>query len=576
MRSSRPRGAAARIKAGSLLVAAAFGACDGRAVPQPTTAAAAPEPRLRSYPLAEEREFDLALLVDGAAEAALIAKTNGALVVTIEQDGGATAEIRVELAGDGSPCQFVLPGAKPRAVRLRSTLPAGVELASLRVRDQPQEIGGGDAAGAWRGRSVAVVVCDALHAAHLSCYGADQPTSPQIDALARDGVRFAAFRSQTAWTVPSVATLFTGATQEAHGVRDVGQVLAATWPTLAEAFAAAGYATAAFVQNKLVTRETGLDRGFDEWREYPGESRNLLLPELEAFLAAPRNRPLFLYVHLLPPHAPYQPPPEFAGRFGQPKGAIDGGVRSLGELAQREPKASDPHVVTLRGLYRNHVAYGDALAGTVARAFLGRDPDRAALLLLSDHGEAFGQHEAVGHNVQVFDEMVHVPLVAVAPGSMTPAGRVVDAPCFMPDLVPTLVDLCALPHAPEDDSSLRAAGRSLAGAFAPAVTEFAPRLQALSARFLEGDARQRALVFGRFKLVAPAGRRATALYDLSEDPSESADASARHPVLAAALRAELATFAATARESAAAGTFEPDAKLRAELEALGYGAAGGR
>ncbi|MBM4014613.1 MAG: sulfatase [Planctomycetes bacterium] len=448
---------------------------------------------------------------------------------------------------------------------------------TLLVRDRPAPATASAAAGAWRGRSVAVVVCDALHAAHLSCYGADQPTSPEIDALAQAGVRFATFRSQTAWTVPSIATLFTGATQEAHGVRDVGLVLAATWPTLAEAFRAAGYATAAFVQNKLVTRETGLDRGFDEWREYPGESRDALQPELEAFLARPRERPLFLYVHLLPPHAPYQPPAGFAGRFGQPKGVIDGSVRSLGELAQRQPKANDPHVVTLRGLYRNHVAYGDTLAGAVARAFFGDRPQQAALLLLSDHGEAFGQHEAVGHNVQVFDEMVHVPLVAVAPGSATPAGRVIAAPCFMPDLAPTLRELCALPadDAAEQDPAATS-GRSLATAFAPTPDEFTPRVQALSARFLEGDARQRALVFGRFKLVSPAGRRATALFDLAADPAESIDVSPNHPVLAAALRQELAQFAAAAQFGAASDTFTPDAQLRAELEALGYGAAGGR
>lgn len=549
---------------------------EGTAAPPPAPPVAdAPtaEPRYRTIELAEPRHAEVALLVQGEAQVAWFARGKGTLTVTLELDDGSRATESVELTGEArTPAVHPLPGRGARALRLLATAPAGVAFESLRVKDEGEALpSAGALAGALRGRSLAIVLCDALHAAHLSCYGSANATSPEIDQLAQQGVRAAQLRSQTSWTIPSVATLFTGVEQETHGIRDVGHVLDPELPTLAERFRDAGYRTAAFLQNKLVTREAGLARGFESWNEYPGESRGLLLPELAKFLAQPPPndaRPLFLYVHLLPPHAPYAPPADFAGRFGAPQGPADGSVEFLGRLAQRSPHANDPHVQTMRALYDNHVAYGDALLGETARLFFARGREQSALLFTSDHGEAFGQHDAVGHNMQVHDEMVHVPFVLVAPNSPLPAGRVVDAPLWMPDLLPTVAELFALPAA--DDPDTPAPGRSFAGLLAVDAASAAPRAQRLSARWLKGNAAQRAIVWGRFKLVAPAGRRIAALYDLAADPHEQNDVSAAHPLVAAALRAELANWVAQGVRSAAAEGFAPDAALQRELEALGY------
>jgi len=582
-------------KRGSLLALLVAAGCDAREPAMaPSTAApaaaeapapsddAAPavEPRLRDFPLADPRHVELALLANGAAQLAWFARGRGTLDVTIEEEGGATTKVAVTLTGEARrPATHDLPGSGCRPLRVTASAPAGVTIESLRAKDEPAPPRADDAiAGALRGRSLAIVACDALHAGHLACYGAALPTSPQIDALARQGVRAASMRSQSAWTLPSVATLFTGATQERHGVRSVGEVLDASLPTLAESFRAAGYATVAFLQNKLVTRESGLARGFDEWQEFPGESRDLLLPALKEFLAKPRAKPLFLYVHLLPPHAPYAPPAEFAGRFGAPKGEADGSVEFLGRLARREPKADDPQVAVMRALYDNHVAYGDVLAGEVARGFLEPARETSALLFLSDHGESFAQHGIVGHNSQVYDELVHVPFVLVAPGSAIATGRVVDAPLWMPDVAPTMRELFGLEPLAES------AGRSFAGLLhagarddAGSDAEWRTRPLRLSSRWWNDAPPQRAIVFGAMKLVSPAGKRISALHDLATDPAEQVDVSASWPILAAALRQELASWAAEGVTKSSAAKFTPDEKLRAELEALGYaGDDGGR
>jgi arylsulfatase A-like enzyme len=565
-------------KCGSLLALLVAAGCGGRepaASPAaaPDAGASAAESRLRDFPLADPRHVELALLAYGSAQLAWYARGRGTLAVTIEEEGGATTKVAVALTGDPRrPAAHDLPGSGCRPLRITTSAPAGVTIELVRAKDEAlalPEIGA--MAGALRGRSLAIVACDALHADHLACYGSALPTSPHVDALAQQGVRAASLRSQTAWTLPSVATLFTGVTQERHGVRSVGEGIDESLPTLAEAFRAAGYATVAFLQNKLVTRESGLARGFDEWQEFPGESRNLLLPALKEFLARPRAKPLFLYVHFLPPHAPYAPPAEFAGRFGAPKGEADGSVEFLGRLARGEPKADDPQVAVMRALYDNHVAYGDALAGEVARTFLEPAREKSALLFLADHGESFAQHGIVGHNSQVYDELVHVPFVLVAPGSPLAAGRVLDAPLWMPDVAPTVRELFGL------EPQAETAGRSFAGLLHEGARDDAgsddawrTRLLRLSSRWWNDEPPQRAIVFGSMKLVSPAGKRISALHDLATDPAEQIDVTASWPILAAALRQELASWVAEGVTKSSAARFTPDEKLRAELEALGY------
>jgi arylsulfatase A-like enzyme len=543
------------------------------AAPAPAAGGAGPasdeEPaRRRAFELSDPRDAELALFVDGDAEFALFARGTGTAEISVESEGAPAATRPLELSGEARrPAVLALPGSGARPLRLRIKAPTGATLENAIVKDdEPRTPPATKLAGALRGRSLAIVVCDALHAGHLRCYGGARETSPNVDALARDGVRFEAARAQTSWTVPSVATLFTGLEQERHGVRDVGDALAAAVPTLAESFRAAGYATAAFVQNKLLTRETGLSRGFDEWNEFVGDERPKLLPALEKRLAASRAGPELLYVHFLPPHAPYAPPADFAGKFGAADATVDGSVDGLASLAHQHPKADDPRVVKLAALYDNHVAYGDSLLGEVRRLLASRVGEWA-LLFLSDHGEGFGQHEAVGHNVLVHDEMVHVPLLLVASGSALAAGSSVREPVAIGDLLPSLAELFG------HEAPAGIPGRSFVGFLERGVAAPPNRVLRLSARYVSGEPLQRALVWGSFKLVAPAGRKPNALFDLATDPGETSDVAAGHPVLASALRAELARWVAEGVAKSGAPGFTPDAELERELRELGYIAA---
>jgi arylsulfatase A-like enzyme len=514
------------------------------------------EPALRPLPAAAVAKGDVAFFVRGAARLGLKVRGEGVLAVHVEQDPLTISTPRVEARGESSTLSIDLPGAGVRPIRVTWTLPAGVEVAAATVSEAGGAARPDDAsaahrfAGALAGRHVVVLLADALHADHLGCFGSPRPTSPRIDALAKEGVRFKNARAQSAWTIPSVTTLMTGLPQEQHGVRDVGVRLDDAVPTLAEAMRARGYATLALVQNTLVTKETGLARGFDEWSEFAGEARDGLVPAFQAAVGARRERPLFAYVHLLPPHAPYTPPAPFATQFERPVPGADGSIAVLARLNKPGATPADPAVLRMAGLYDNSVAYADALVGRIVDAAVAAfGKEKLAVVVLSDHGEAFGQHGLLGHNTQLFDEMVHVPLVVWAPGSPLSAGSTFDAPFCLTEFAATL--------------------RSFVGDTESAKGDTAPPLRFLSARFMKSGPLQRAVLFGTWKFVEPWGRDGAALFDLARDPGERADVGRDHPVLIAALKQELEAWVARSTQRAGA-TFTPDAKLQKELGELGY------
>jgi len=111
--------------------------------------------------------------------------------------------------------------------------------------------------------NVLLVVLDCTRADHLSCYGYGRETTPFLDQVAREGVRFSNMITTAPWTLPSHASLLTGLFPVTHGATDENRYLAARHKTLAEYLRAAGYRTAAFCTNPWVSPETGFGRGFD-------------------------------------------------------------------------------------------------------------------------------------------------------------------------------------------------------------------------------------------------------------------------------------------------------------------------
>src|SRR5262249_28556305 len=199
-------------------------------------------------------------------------------------------------------------------------------------------------------RHVLVVTIDTLRADRLGCYGGTAVATPNIDRLARDRAVAIEATVPAPITRPSHVSILTGLDPAQHGIRDnISRALAPDVPTLATAFKAAGFDTGGFVSSIVLSAQSGLGRGFDEFSDRfdlgsdaRDEARFLdilerrggvAVGEALAWLERHAQARTFMWVHLYDPHAPYEPPEPYASRYSsQP---YDGEVAWTDELVGR-------------------------------------------------------------------------------------------------------------------------------------------------------------------------------------------------------------------------------------------------
>ena len=405
--------------------------------------------------------------------------------------------------------------------------------------------------------NVVMITLDTLRSDRLSCYGSKKVDTPNIDSFATEGVRFTNAASAVPLTLPAHASIMTGLYPPGHGVREnVGYVLDAKFPTLAELLAKGGWATGGFVSAFVLDGQWGIGRGYDHYFDdfdlrslAAGNAANmgsLQRDGADTVAAAvrwlderPAGRPFFLWLHLYDPHEPYTPKEPFASRYpGQP--------------------------------YDAEVAYTDSLVGTFRQALVDRGIlDDSLVVVTSDHGEGLGDHGEDFHGFFVYDTTVHAALIVRLPAGAR-GGRVVDRPVSHVDLLPTILDLAGLP-VPENLH-----GRSLTPLMAgrnpawdrPVYSE------SLYPLLHYGWAPLRALRTDRHKLIeAPRAE----LYDLAQDPAEEDNLHARDPNRANDLTAALGDLKKQIEsgDRPAGGGAEIDEQTLAALRSLGYVAGAG-
>lgn len=272
--------------------------------------------------------------------------------------------------------------------------------------------------------AIVLISVDTLRADHLPIYGYKGVRTPNIDALRRDSVLFEHAYSHVPLTLPSHTTILTGLLPFENGVRDnAGFKLSPGHPTLAELLRRNGYATGAAVSSYVLRKDRGLDAGFDFYDDNVGNNPRreragiATVAALEKWADTVSDRPLFLFLHIYDPHAPYLPAPEFAREY-----------------------AAHP--------YDGCIATADAAVGEFLGYLKKRHLyKRAAIVFLSDHGEGLGQHGEAEHGVFLYLEDIHVPLLLKLPGNRE-AGRAVSNPIGLVDIFPTLARLAgaSIPH----------------------------------------------------------------------------------------------------------------------------------
>jgi choline-sulfatase len=392
---------------------------------------------------------------------------------------------------------------------------------------------------------VIVISVDTLRADRLSAYGNRTISTPNIDAFARRGTLFTDVNAQIPLTLPSHTSLFTSTYPFQNGVEENGEVVPAAAVTLASVLHSRGYKTAAFIGSSLLNRSAGLDRGFDDYdspfnspaaaTESPYSTRvrrdgALVLRAATQWLAAHREQPVFVFIHLFDLHAPYK-------------------LHAVTDSALPEPMGYDAEI-----------RYVDQILGRFQQALAQTGWwQRSLVVLLADHGESLGDHGETSHGYFAYESTLHVPLMIHWPeaGETFPARSI--KPAGLIDVAPTILDALHLPPQPSfEGTSLMKFDDT------PAHAVFS---ESVYARDEFHWAALRVLRIGQWKLIdAPRAE----LYDLEKDPRELSNILRANSAEATTLRAELSKLIARYAANGTPARLDTSNGTRTALESLGY------
>ena len=409
--------------------------------------------------------------------------------------------------------------------------------------------------------NVLIVLVDTVRADHVSFYGYERETWPELGRLAEDGVVFENAITQAPWTKPTVGTLFTGLVPSKHGalshvsMRGARRFLSVgrEHQLLPEAFRLAGWDTAAVVHNANITKTYGFDQGFGDflfvhdWRL----RAPTMLATADRWLGRHGDRPWFLYVHLTDPHYPYDPVEEVRGTFdtsGTEPMDFNLNWDVVHAFHEGEGAVSPEQMLRLTDLYDEELLGVDrVLAPWLERIFA--DNPNTVVVLLGDHGDEFLEHDKIGHAHTVFDELMRVPLVLWGPG--VHPGRATDQVRLL-DVAPTLLELAglgglgsssALGNSPQPQgASLMPMVRGEESGSRPAPLETGGdqeppwHLRGIRASFA---GRMWKLVREEDPSSVEAAPFSVALFDLDADPAEAHNLADARPEVVAALEALL-------------------------------------
>jgi len=536
-----------------------------------------------------------ALFVPGvwAANAAVLA---GALAIALCVWLGA----RRLLGGERSLLRrFWLGASHPVALAVALCLVLAPPLASRALKN-----------GARGKPNFVLISLDALRYDHLGCYGYPRETSPRMDRLAREGIKFEWAISQAPTTLPSHMSTLTSLYPTVHGCR-MGIRLPARRLTLAEYLRDRGYSTAGCVDGGYMRAWYGFDQGFEIYDDRYKGFASAVREVLHWIDIGKTKSPFFVLMHTYDIHSPYDPPEPYKSMFTDPD--YDGRFDPTSEELRRVRKRVDTNPSAGHGLrdedvrfiidrYDGGIRYVDEWIGKLVDGLDERGLlDNTWLVITADHGEEFTEHGVVLHG-KLYLTVARVPLIVLPPrgflstrqgqpvsepaqglaassvtapaaeapagaaaGRPMPEGRVVTEIVELLDLAPTFLELAGI--APVDtlegQSMVRLMGGDATGWINLGFSEHH-----------EGG-RRRSVVTKTLHAITSLDRRELEVYDYHADPLE------QHP-LADSTRADeireiekilwkwIADQARLAAISGSGSQAEIDEKALEELRTLGY------
>jgi choline-sulfatase len=307
--------------------------------------------------------------------------------------------------------------------------------------------------GGPKGGNVVLIIVDTLRSDHLGCYGYHRDTSPHIDSLAAEGLLFLNVTAGEPWTLPSMATIFTGLLPLEHNARRRGDSYYGLSPdavTVTELLHRNGYTTAAFFNVIFMNADFGFHQGFDHFDCHnalgtsedrdAGQTVEAIFSWLDTSY---RGGPLFLAVHFYDPHLTYDPPEPYAGMWRDPSytGEFDsswGQRETVVEVNRGEITLEGEDLYNLIALYDGEIAWTDSQTGRLLAGLRERGiTEDALVIVVADHGEEFLDHGKMGHAHTLYQELINVPMIISGPGFQR--GSVCSVNASQADILPTIL-----------------------------------------------------------------------------------------------------------------------------------------
>ena len=332
--------------------------------------------------------------------------------------------------------------------------------------------------------NVVLIVLDTTRRDHLGAYGSSYGLTPHLDGLARESSVYASAFSNSSWTVPAHASMFTGLYPSSHGCTNEHHLwLDDGFTTLAEVLGGQGYETAACAANHFLF-ECNLLQGFDRVERLSGDYEALTTARAARLLGVPRkwvdkggveatetvsrwleaglgrDGPFFLFINLLEAHAPYAPPLAQRARFSPlGRGLLQASLLSESfDLLHTDARELEnpPQAATARAQYRAEINYQDQVVGEILERLRSHiDLDRTLLIVTADHGEQLGENGRWGHSWGLHDTLIRVPLLIRYPKRFAPGTRI-EGICETLDVFSTVTGVAGV-----DAMGTAGPGRSL-------------------------------------------------------------------------------------------------------------------
>jgi arylsulfatase A-like enzyme/Tfp pilus assembly protein PilF len=389
--------------------------------------------------------------------------------------------------------------------------------------------------------NIILITVDTVRADRMGFLGSKRGLTPNLDALARHSVVFTHAYSQVPITNPSHATILTGTYPQFHHVNDFAIPLAEDLPDLPQILHQHGYHTAAFVAASVLDPKgaaPGFDRGFDSYdaESVGGRRAEAVVEHVLAFLKKQPHCPLFLWVHLYDPHAPYVSPEPFKSRYASAPydGAIAYADSAIGHLIAQ---------LRAQGLYENSV-----------------------IAIMSDHGESLGDHGEQRHGYFLYDETIHVPLLIKLPGKGLAEKRV-EVRVGLVDVAPTILQIVDLP-----------VPAAMQGQSLVPLTKSTPNaVESLLQRSIYSETDYPYLAYGWSSLRALRSNKylfidapRKELYDQSADAAAEHNLALSSPAVTSEMKFSLDTFRSETGNATNVPEAVTDAEQAKKLNALGY------